>query len=82
MAEKQGWGQHTTRNNNPDEVHEEIIHPKVVCFWAAVRDVFIIVIKHACCIVQDVSIDLPKGNNSLQGVPIRGLSRDHPCSNE
>jgi hypothetical protein len=48
----------TTWDNDPNKVHEKIVPPEVVGFWSAVCKTFVIVIKHACSIVEDVAVDL------------------------
>lgn len=48
----------TAWNDDPDKVHEEVVPPKVIRLWSAVGQSFMIVIKHACGVVEDVSIDL------------------------
>ena len=39
--------------HNPDEVHEEIIHPEVICLWPTIRQALDVMIKHARSIVKD-----------------------------
>lgn len=38
---------------NPDEVHEEIIHPEVVCLWPTICQALDVMIKHARSIVKN-----------------------------
>ena len=48
----------TARYYNPDEVHEEIIPPEVIRFWATVCQTLAVMIEHARSIVKNVSIYL------------------------
>lgn len=48
----------TTGNDNPDKVQEKVVKPKIISLWPTVGEPFVIVIKHACRIVQNVAIDL------------------------
>lgn len=58
----------TARYDNPDEVHEEVITPEVVCFGPAVGDSFVVVVEHARCIVEDITVYLTQGNQRLKRV--------------
>lgn len=51
-------GELTAGYYDPDEVHEEVVPPKVICLGPAVRYSFIIVIEHASRVVEDVAVDL------------------------
>lgn len=41
----------TERNDDPDEVHEEVIPPEIVCLWTAVGHPIKIVVKQTGGIV-------------------------------
>ena len=48
----------TAWNNDPDEVHEEIVNPEIIRFWSAITKTLMIEVEHACGVVEDVSVDL------------------------
>ena len=72
----------TTRYNNPDEVHEEIVEPEVVRLWPAVRETLVVMIKHAGSIVQNVAIYLPKRDHRLQRMAQRMFCRNEDSDNK
>ena len=41
----------TARYNNPNKIHEKVVEPEVVGFRPAVRETFVVMIKHACGII-------------------------------
>lgn len=41
----------TTRDDNPNEIHEDIVAPEIVGFGSAVCKALMIVIEHASCVV-------------------------------
>ena len=55
----------TAGDDDPDEIHEEVVAPKVVRFWSTVCKTLMVVIKHAGSVVKDISVDLAKGNQRL-----------------
>ena len=69
----------TARYDNPDEVHEEEVKPKVVCFRSAVCQVLVIVVEHARSVVENVAVYLTQGDHSLEGEAHRMLSCDEVC---
>ena len=48
----------TARYDDPDEIHEEIVAPEIVSFGATVGQPFVVVVKHAGCVVQNITVDL------------------------
>lgn len=58
----------TAWENHPNEVHEEVISPKVEKFRSRVRDLSVIVIEHAGCIVEDQAVDLAYADDDLERV--------------
>ena len=48
----------TTWYYNPNEIHEEIIHPEIIRFRPTVRQTLGVIVEHAGSIVKNVSIDL------------------------
>lgn len=59
----------TPWDDDPYEVHEEIVTPKIVSLWSAVSETSIIMVKHACRIVENVAIYLSQGNHCLKRMP-------------
>jgi hypothetical protein len=58
----------TARENHPNEIHEEIITPEIKELRPAIRNILVIVIKHARRIVKNQAIDLSHAHNNLQRV--------------
>lgn len=52
----------TSRNDNPEKVHEEVVAPEVVGLWSRVGDAQVVVVEHAGGVVQDVAVDLANGD--------------------
>lgn len=48
----------TPRNDDPEEVHEKVISPKVVCLGSRVSDSQVVMIKHTGRVVQNVTVEL------------------------
>lgn len=59
----------TARYDDPNEVHEKVITPEIVCLRSAVRDSFIVVVEHAGRVIKDIAIDLAEGYQCLERVP-------------
>lgn len=55
----------TAWNDDPDEIHEDIIPPEVVRFWSAVREPFVVMIKRVRGIIKYVPVDLADGDQGL-----------------
>lgn len=72
----------TAWDDDPDEVHEEIISPEVVRFWSAVCKTFVVVIEHACSVIEDVAVYLAKRDQGLQRVTKRMVVGNHQCNSE
>lgn len=69
----------TEWNHNPDEIHEEIVHPKVVRLRAAVRSVMNVVIEQAGRIVQSIAIEVAHAHDDLQWMAQRMLRKGQVC---
>ena len=67
----------TSRYNNPYEVEEEVVGPKVVGFWPEVGSLIEIMIEKAGGIVKHVAVYLTEGDQSLQRIPEWMLRCDH-----
>jgi hypothetical protein len=48
----------TARDNNPKEIHHEVVAPEIVSLRSAVGQVLVVMVKHGCRIVEHVAIDL------------------------
>ena len=69
----------TARDSNPDKVHEAIVAPEVVGFGPTIRDTLVVMVEHACCIVEDITIYLTNGHQCLERMSKRVLECDHQC---
>lgn len=56
----------TTGNDNPNKIHEKVIEPKVVSLRSAIGESLMIMIEHACRVVQNVAINLAQRNHGLK----------------
>lgn len=72
----------TEWNHNPDEIHEKIVHPKVVRLRAAVRSVMNVVIEQAGRIVQSIAIEVAHAHDDLQWMAQRVLRNGQVCDQE
>jgi hypothetical protein len=63
-----GVGELTAREHHPDEVHEEIVAPEVQELGARVRDLRVVVVEHAGCVVEDQAVDLADADDDLERV--------------
>lgn len=72
----------TEGNDDPDKIHQEIIHPEVIGFRAAVGPLVDVVIEEAGGVIQRIAVEMAHADNHLermlQGVPIGG----QPCNNK
>jgi hypothetical protein len=41
----------TTRNDDPNKIHEKVVKPKVVSFGSAIGESLVVMIEHACRVV-------------------------------
>ena len=69
----------TTRYDDPEKIHEKVIHPKIVRLWTAVIDTFEIKIEHTGGIVQNVAVELSQGDYGLKWVSQGMTRRDQIC---
>jgi len=61
----------TARENHPNEVHEEVVTPEVQKLGSRVRDLRVVVIEHAGCVVENQAVDLAHADDDLEGVAQR-----------
>ena len=66
----------TRRDNDPDEVHEEIVEPEVESLWSAVCDISVVMVEGVGCIVEDQSIHLANADDDLERVSKRVRGRN------
>lgn len=80
------WGKRgrarTERDDDPEEVHEEVVAPKVVGLGPAVGDVKDVMVEHAGGVVEDVAVELAQRDDDLQGVTERAVGCNHVCHEE
>ena len=69
----------TKGNHNPDEVHEEIINPKIIHFRSAVGYTMDIVVNQARHIVQYISIQMAHADDDLEWMPQGMLGKRQIC---
>lgn len=72
----------TTGYNDPDKVHEEVVTPEIIRLGPAICDAFVVMIKHAGCIVKDISVNLTKAHYGLERMSERVLEGDHQRDTE
>jgi len=58
----------TAWEDHPDEIHKEIITPEIQKLRSAVCNLLVIVIEHACSIVEDQAVNLAHADDNLQRV--------------
>lgn len=72
----------TERDDDPEEVHEEVVAPKVVGLGPAVGNVKDVMVEHAGGVVEDVAVELAQRDDDLQGVTQGAVRCDHVCHEE
>lgn len=72
----------TSRNDNPEEVHEEVVSPVVVGLRSGVRNAEVVVVEQTGSVIQDVAVDLTKRDHSLQRVTQRVVGGDHTSNDK
>jgi hypothetical protein len=72
----------TAGEDHPNEVHEEIIDPEVQELRSAICNALIIMVKHACSIVEDETVYLADGDDYLQRMAQGMIYGDESCDNE
>lgn len=70
------------RNNNPEEVAEEVVSPEVESFRSAVDNVVDDLLERADGIVQDVAVQLAQADDELEGVAQRVVDNDEVDAEE
>lgn len=71
-----GW------NDEPEEVHHEVVHPEVKELWAGVDDALVVVVEHGGGVVEDDTVELAGGDNDLDWVAERVSGGDHAGDNK
>lgn len=71
-----GW------DDEPEEVHHEVVHPEVEELWAGVDDALVVVVEHAGRVVEDNTVELAGGDNYLEWVTEWVADGDHVGDNE
>lgn len=56
----------TSRHDDPDEIHPDVIHPEVKRLWTAVRYAFDVVVVQASGIIQDIAVQMGHAYNDAQ----------------
>jgi hypothetical protein len=72
----------TARENHPDEVHKEVISPKIQKLRSRICNLLVVVIEHASSIVENKPIDLADTYDDLEGVAERVACCDECCNNK
>lgn len=72
----------TTGNDDPNEIQEKVVKPKVISLWPAVGQSLVVMVKHACRVVKNVAIYLAQRNHYLKRMPQGMLSADEECNHE
>ena len=81
IVPRKNRGRPTKRNDDPDEVHQEIVHPEIVGLWPGIRTIMGVVIEETGRIVQRVSVEMRHTSRQLQRMPQRTARKDgirHP----
>lgn len=60
-----GVNQEHAREDHPEEIHEEIVEPKVQKFRSRINDFFVIVIKSMGGIIENKSVYLSYSHDNL-----------------
>lgn len=69
-------------DHDPERVHQDEVAPVIGRLGPGVGPVEEIVVKHACRVVQDVAVQLAKGDDGLQRVAERVVGRDETGGNK
>lgn len=72
----------TARYDDPDEIHEEVVTPEIVCFGSRIRDPFVVVIEHTGRVIEDITVYLPQTHHCLKWMSEGMLEGDHECNTE
>lgn len=68
MAGFPGTAGHTRGDNNPDEVHQKVIQPKIIRLRSGIWSVVDIVVKQTGRIIQGVAVQMAHAHNDLNRV--------------
>lgn len=70
------------RNNNPEEVAEEVVSPEVKSLRSAVHNVVYNLLERADGVVQDVTVQLAQADDELERVSQRVVDNDEVDTEE
>lgn len=82
MISKERREQLTSRDCNPEEVHQHKVKPKVKCLRSGVRHAHHVVVEEAGSIVQRIAVKLTHRDNHLQWIAQRVASDNHRSHNQ
>lgn len=82
MISKEHREQLTSRDRNPEEVHQHKVKPKVKCLRSGVRHAHHIVVEEAGSIVKRIAVKLTHRNDHLQRIAQRVASDNHRSHNQ
>lgn len=77
-----GDEQPTSRNQKPEHIHEDEVNPEVKGFRAVIDLPGRELVKHGRGKIQQVPVELARGNQSLDGMPVGRVPDDEQCSQE
>lgn len=69
-------------NDEPEEVHHEVVHPEVEELWARVDDALVVVVEHAGGVIKNDAVKLAGGDNDLDWVAEWVTGSDHGSDNK
>ena len=68
-------------DDEPEEVHHEVVHPEVKELWAGVYNALVVVVEHAGGIVKNDTVKLAGGDDDLDWMAEWVLGGDHGGDN-
>ena len=69
-------------NDEPEEVHHEVVHPEVKELWSGVDDALVVVVEQGGGVVEDDTVELAGGDDDLDWVAEWMGCGDHAGNNE
>jgi hypothetical protein len=72
----------TGRNNNPDEIHCEVIDPEVKRFRSAIRPFMNMIVIYTSREVERIAVKMGHANDYLQRVTHRVIEKDRISNSE
>jgi hypothetical protein len=73
---------HTRGDNNPDEVHQKVIQPKIIRLRSGIWSPVDILVKQAGRIIQHVAVQMAHAHNDLDWVAQRMPGCGQVCNNK